>query len=88
MNSERRRIFRVWRVTLNVVGSIHFSPELEAKLERLAAQTGRSVEEVIREAVADYVEEQEDGERALEILRRNEPTIPFDEVKRRLGLED
>lgn len=70
------------------MASINFSPELEAKLAQLAAQSGRSVEELIREAVADYVEEQEDGERALEILRRNEPTIPLDEVKRNLGLDD
>jgi predicted DNA-binding protein len=70
------------------MASINFSPELEAKLARLASESGRSVEDIIREVVADYVEEQEDGERALEVLRRNEPTISLEEVERRLGLED
>jgi len=70
------------------MASISLNPELEAKLTRLAEDTGRSFDEVVREALAEYVEEYEDGERALEILRRKEPTIPLDEVKRRVGLED
>ncbi len=68
--------------------SISLNPELEAKLTQLASDTGRTFDDVVREALAQYVEDYEDGERALEILSRNEPTISLDEVERRLGLDD
>jgi predicted DNA-binding protein len=70
------------------MASISLNPELEAKLARLAADTGRSFDEVVREALAEYVEDHEDGERALDVLRRRESTSSLDEVERRLGLGD
>ena len=35
---------------------VHFAPELEKKLRDLAAQAGRGADEVVQDAVADYVE--------------------------------
>lgn len=70
------------------MASISLNPELEAKLTQLAAETGRSFDDVVREALAEYVEDHEDGERALEALNRKEPTSSLDEVERRLGLGD
>ncbi len=35
---------------------IPLTPEFEAKLQRLAAQTGRRAEEIVREAVQAYLE--------------------------------
>jgi predicted transcriptional regulator len=35
---------------------IHFEPELEATLRRVASETGRGPEQVVQELVATYVE--------------------------------
>ena len=70
------------------MASISLSPELEAKLAQLAAATGRSFDELVREALTEYLEDYEDGERALEVLKRKEPTTSLQDVERRLGLGD
>lgn len=36
---------------------VHFTPELEKKLNDLAAQTGRGTGELVQDAVAGFVEE-------------------------------
>lgn len=36
---------------------IHFGPEVEAQLDRLAAQSGRAKEEFVHDAMAGYFEE-------------------------------
>ena len=36
---------------------VHFSPELEKKLNDLAAQTGRGAGELVQDAVAGFVDE-------------------------------
>jgi predicted DNA-binding protein len=66
------------------MASISLNPELEARLARVAADTGRSFDDVVREALAEYIEDHEDGERALENVKRNEATSSLDEVERRL----
>jgi predicted transcriptional regulator len=38
---------------------ISFAPELEAKLNRIASQTGRAPDEVVRELVASYLDHEE-----------------------------
>lgn len=70
------------------MATISLGPELEAKLARVAAETGRSFDDLVREAVNELVEDYEDGERALQVLQRKEPTSSLDEVERRLGLAD
>jgi predicted DNA-binding protein len=66
------------------MASISLNPELEARLARVAADTGRSLDDVVREALAEYVEDYHNGERALEVLKRTEETSSLDEVDRRL----
>lgn len=39
---------------------IHLPPDLEARLAELAQETGQSVDDVAREAIAEKVEELED----------------------------
>ena len=36
---------------------VHFTPELEEKLNELAANTGRSADELVQDVVAGYVDE-------------------------------
>jgi predicted DNA-binding protein len=36
---------------------VHFAPELEAKLNELAATTGRPADELVQDVVAGYVDE-------------------------------
>jgi predicted DNA-binding protein len=36
---------------------IHFTPDVQAKLDQIAAETGRTRDEVVQEAVAGYFDE-------------------------------
>ena len=36
---------------------VHFTPDVEAKLNALATETGRGVDEVVQDALAGYFEE-------------------------------
>ncbi len=36
---------------------VHFSPEMQAKLEKLATETGRPAGELVQDAVSGYFEE-------------------------------
>ncbi len=38
---------------------ISFAPELEAKLNRIASQTGKGPDDVVRELVANYLDHEE-----------------------------
>lgn len=62
--------------------------ELEDRLDSLAKSLGRTKDECAREAIIEFIEDEEDYRIAVERLKRNEPTIPLEEVKRRLGLDD
>jgi predicted DNA-binding protein len=52
---------------------IHFTPELEAKLNEMATETGRATDELVQDAMAGYLEELADVRRMLD--RR------YDEIK-------
>lgn len=72
--------------------SIRLDPTIEARLDRLAADTGRTKAFYLRELIERGLEDMEDYYRAtqtLERVRRGEERVyPLDEVKRDLGLED
>ena len=55
---------------------VHFPPELEAKLTHSAAQQGRNPDELVRDVVSRYFEEEtrfvEAVKRGEEALRRGE----------------
>ncbi len=61
---------------------------VEDRLDSIAQRTGRTKEECATEAIVEFIESEEDYEVAVERLKRNEPWIPLEEVKRRLGLAD
>jgi len=48
---------------------VHFTPELEAKLMRSAAEQGRSPDELVQEVVSNYFDEES---RFIEAVSRGE----------------
>lgn len=72
--------------------SAQVSDELYKSLNDVAKQLQRSSSYIIREAITSYIEEMkediEDYNDAVEILARNEPTTPLEEVMKNLDFED
>jgi RHH-type transcriptional regulator, rel operon repressor / antitoxin RelB len=68
--------------------TLQIPKEIEDRLESVAQRTGRSKDECAREAIAEFVESEEDYLVAVERLKQNHPGIPLEEVERRLGLAD
>ena len=72
--------------------SIRLEPEIEARLDALAARTGRTKAYYLRELIANGLDDLEDYYTAVEIserIRRGEETTrPLEEVTRELGLDD
>jgi len=72
--------------------SAQVSDELYKSLNDVAKQLQRSSSYIIREAITSYIEEMkediEDYNDAVEILARNEPTTPLEEVMKKLSFED
>ncbi len=66
---------------------IRLDAELEAKLESLARETGRSKSYYAREAIRQFLEDREDYLKGIAVLERREPTITLRELERRLGLD-
>ena len=67
--------------------SIRLEPELEARLERLAKQTGRSKSYYAKLAIRQFLEDREDYLLGIAALERNEPRISLDDLERELGLD-
>ena len=68
--------------------AIRLPDEIEARLAALAERTGRSKSFYVREAVREHLDDLEDCYLAVQRLEERLPTIPPEEVERRLGLED
>jgi len=72
--------------------SIRLDPDVEQRLERLAAQTGRTKAYYLRELVTSGLEDLEDfylAAATMERVRKGEERIyTLDEVERDLGLAD
>ncbi|HWK84059.1 MAG TPA: DUF6290 family protein [Caldimonas sp.] len=72
--------------------SIRLDPDVEQRLERLAAQTGRTKAYYLRELVTSGLEDLEDfylAAATMERVRKGEERIyTLDEVERNLGVAD
>ncbi len=72
--------------------SIRLEPEIEARLDALAARTGRTKAYYLRELITQNLQDLEDYYAAVEISERirrgEEKTTPLAEVIRELGLND
>ncbi len=72
--------------------SIRLEPEIEARLDALAARTGRTKAYYLRELIANGLGDLEDYYTAVEVSERirrgEERTYTSAEVRRDLGLDD
>jgi len=60
--------------------------EIDDELTELAHLTGRDKQSLAQEALLEWLEDQEDIRDAQAILAEGNQRIPFEEVKRELGL--
>lgn len=68
---------------------VHFKPDLQAKLDRLATETGRPTDELVEDVVSGYVEELAQTREVLDsryddLKAGRVKLIPGDEVVARL----
>ena len=72
--------------------ALELPPELEARLEELAALTVRSKADIVREALIEHIDDIEDlavaRQRLIESRARREKFIPVEQLIERYGMED
>lgn len=72
--------------------TLQLPPELEAQLQNLARETRQPLETLVAQALADYLEDQEDRRRAEQSLAKlragSSRLIPLEERIARLGRAD
>ncbi len=72
--------------------ALRLSDEIESRLNNLAKKTGRTKSFYAREAIVDYLDNQEDinlAEKRLENVRAGRSrTFTLEEVEQKLDLED
>ena len=68
--------------------AIRLPPDIEARLNRLTQQTGRTKTALAREAILEHLDDLEDFYLAEARERLNRKTIPLADVERALGLAD
>ena len=66
--------------------AIRLPEAIEARLNALAAETGRTKTTLAREAIAEYIDDLEDYYLAEARARRDRKTVPLEDVERELGL--
>ena len=66
--------------------AIRLPDTIEARLNALAQETGRSKTALAREAIAEYIDDLEDYYLAEARVRHNRKTIPLADVEHELGL--
>jgi RHH-type transcriptional regulator, rel operon repressor / antitoxin RelB len=67
--------------------TVRLSPKLEARLDKLARRTGRSKSHYAKQAIAEFLDDQEDYLIAVSRLEDELPAISLNKVIRRLGLD-
>jgi RHH-type rel operon transcriptional repressor/antitoxin RelB len=70
--------------------AVRLPEKIASELEELSQETGRSKSHYVREAITQFLEDRADYLRAVAILEKNKgkPNIPFEQIKRELGLDD
>ena len=71
-----------------VLHVIKLPKELEAKLEKLVNETHRSKNYYIQTALEQYLEDREDYLFAVARLEENNPRVPYELLRKKLGLEN
>lgn len=68
--------------------AVRVPEEVVKRLDRLARKTKRTRTYYVRQAILEHIQDLEDYYLALSRQEHSQPTIPFDEMERRLGLAD
>ena len=67
--------------------ALRLPKDVEDRLDALAKRTGRTKSFCARQAIVEFLEEEEDYLIALARLEKERPATPLEEVERLLGLE-
>ena len=68
--------------------NVQLPMELEKRLNDLEEKTGRSKSDFVRQALEEWLEEEEDYLIACERLKKKNQFIPFGQLEREIGLAD
>ncbi|MGI8404920.1 MAG: type II toxin-antitoxin system RelB family antitoxin [Thermomicrobiales bacterium] len=68
--------------------TITIDSDLDDELDHLAATTGQSKPDIARDALIEWLEDQEDVRDAEVIVAQNNPSYTLAEVKKNLDLDD
>ena len=68
--------------------AVRLEPEIEARLNKLAKETGRSKSYYVKEAISNFLEDKMDYLLAIAVLEKKEPTTSLSDVRKELGLEN
>lgn len=72
--------------------ALELHPELEGRLEELAALTARSKSDIVQEALIEHIDDIEDlavaRQRLIESRARGEKFIPLEQLIERYGMEN
>ena len=67
--------------------AVRLDPTVEAKLSKLAAETGRSKSYYVKQAIQEFLEDHEDYLLGIAALERAEPRTKLAAVRKELGLD-
>ena len=68
--------------------AVRLPQELEMKLEKVSEETHRSKSYYIRKALENFLEDREDYLLAIARLEENNPRMPYEKIRKELGLDD
>jgi RHH-type transcriptional regulator, rel operon repressor / antitoxin RelB len=73
---------------MSTLVAVRLPDDLENKLEHLSQETGRSKSFYMKKALEQFMEDREDYLLAVARLEENNPRIPYEKIRKELGLED
>ena len=68
--------------------AVRLPKELEAQLTKVAKETHRTKTYYVQKALEKYLEDRADYLMAVARLEENNPRIPYEQVRKELGLDD
>lgn len=68
--------------------AVRLPDDLEYKLDHLAKETGRSKSYYLKIALEKFMEDREDYLLAVARLEEKTPRIPYEKMRKELGLDD
>ncbi|MBV8709651.1 MAG: ribbon-helix-helix protein, CopG family [Acidobacteriaceae bacterium] len=72
---------------INLQGKAHLEPELDARLDHLAKETGRTKSDYARQAIEEFLEDQEDYLLGIASLEQQQSRTTLATLRKELGLE-